>query len=120
MSLNYKIIGKRVKELRVRQGLSQEKLAEKCNLAVSHISRIESGKKHPSLECLVKLGNVLGVTANTFLYRNQKNDFTGYKSELLEIINDCDNYEKNVLLDIIKAAKKTMRENNSLAQWANF
>lgn len=116
MILNYGIIGKRIKEIRLGKKLTQEKLAEMCNLAVSHISRIESTKKRPSLECLVKLGDVLGVTVDAFLYRNQKNDFTGYKSELFEIIKDCDNYEKNVLLDIIKSAKKSLRENNSLAQ----
>lgn len=120
MSLNFEIIGKRIKEIRLEKCLSQEKLAEMCNISVPHISRIESGKKHPSLECLVKLGDILGVTVNTFLYRIQKNDFAGYKSELLEILKDCDNYEKNVLLDITKAAKKTMRENNSLVRWTNF
>lgn len=120
MSLNYQIIGKRVKELRVRQGLSQEKLAEMCNLAVSHISRIESGKKHPSLECLVRLGNVLGVTANTFLCGNQKNDLIEHKLDFLEVVEDCNNYEKQILLDVIKATKKTLRENNFLVQWTNF
>jgi len=120
MGLNFKILGKRIKELRLLNGFSQEKLAEMCNVAVSHISRIESANKKPSLECLVKLGDALGVTVNAFLYGNQKNDLIGYKSELFEIIKDCDNYEKNVLLDVIKSTKESLRENNSIAQWAKF
>lgn len=115
MSLNFKIIGNRIKELRLRNGFSQEKLAEMCNLAVSHVSRMESAKRHPSLECLVKLGDVLGVTVNVFLYGNQKNDLTGYQLYLLEIVEDCDNYEKKVIIDIVAAAKKSIRENNPLA-----
>lgn len=120
MILNYKLIGKRIKELRKRKGLSQEKLAEMCNVSVPHISRIESGNKHPSLECLVKLGNVLGGTVNTFLYGNQKNDLIEYQSELTKIVEDCNNYEKQVILDIVVTAKKSMRENNFLVQRTNF
>ena len=50
MGLNFKILGKRIKELRLLNGFSQEKLAEMCNLSVSYISRIESAKKKASLE----------------------------------------------------------------------
>ena len=120
MSLNFKIMGNRIKELRLRNGFSQEKLAEMCNLSISHISRVESAIKRPSLDCLVNLGNILGVTVNTFLYGNQKNDLIGYKSELFEIIEDCDNYEKQVIFNTAKSIKKIIRENNSLAPCAKF
>jgi len=68
MDLNYEVIGKRIKELRQKKHLTQEKLAEMCNLSASYISYIESAKKkRASLESLVKLANNLGVTVDTFL-----------------------------------------------------
>ena len=115
MSLNFKIIGKRINGLRRKKGLTQEKLAEMCNFAVSHISRVESAINHPSLECLVKMADVLDVTVDTFLYGNQKNDAIGYKSDLLEIFEGCNNYEKQIIIDIIAATRKSLHENNSLA-----
>lgn len=111
MSLDYRIIGKRIRELRRKKELSLEKLAEMCNISVSHMSRIESGKKHPSLKCLVILGEVLGVTVNTFLYKNQKNVPLMQKSDLLEIIEDCNNYEKQVVLDLVISIKRNLRNN---------
>ena len=73
-----------------------------------------------TLECLVKLSNILGVTANTFLCGNQKDDLTECKLDFLEIIEDCDNYERQVILNTAKSIKKIIRENYSLAQWAKF
>lgn len=62
MILNYKVIGKRIQEIRLAKCLSQEKLAEMTNLSAGYISLIENNYREPSLETLVKLGNILGVT----------------------------------------------------------
>ncbi len=50
------IFGKRVRELREKRGLSQEKLAQASNLTTGFVSTIESGKKTPSLTTILKLG----------------------------------------------------------------
>lgn len=106
MILDYKIIGKRIKEIRKENNLTQAELAEKCNLAVSYISRIESGKKKASLKSLVKLGNSMGVTVDTFLIGNQKNDFKKYLSNLLRIFEDFDNNQKQMISEIAILRKK--------------
>ncbi|EKE02051.1 MAG: putative transcriptional regulator [uncultured bacterium] len=114
MSLNYKIIGKRIKEIRLGKSLSQEKLAEMCNLSVSYISYIESAKKKASLESLVRLGNVLGVTLDTFLNGHQKNDSVEYKSDLIRIVEDCNSYEKRVIFEVALSMKEILRLNKCL------
>ena len=52
MTVNYKKVGKRLKEFRVKNGLTQEKLAELCDLSTSYISYIETGKRKLSFKTI--------------------------------------------------------------------
>lgn len=106
MRLDYKIIGKRIQEIRLGKCLSQEKLAEMSDMSTSYISRIESAKKRASLESLVKLGNVLGVTVDTFLNGHQLNDYNEYKSDLMSIIKDCSCDQKRLIFELANVIKK--------------
>ena len=59
MVLNYKKLGKKIKEFRLTNGLSQEQLAEACNLSTSYISYIETGKKKINFSKLEKIARIL-------------------------------------------------------------
>ena len=65
--MDQKAIGKRIKSAREKKGLTQEQLAEQVNLSPMHISVIERGNKLPRLETLIKIANVLDVSADTLL-----------------------------------------------------
>jgi len=67
MKLNFNIIGQRVKEIRIQNQITQSILAERINVSETYISYIETGKKHASLETLVQISNVLGVTMDRLL-----------------------------------------------------
>ena len=47
---NKKLLGSRLKELRKRKGLTQEKLAELVELEPASICNIENGYNYPSLQ----------------------------------------------------------------------
>ncbi len=51
----------RVKTLREAQGISQEKLAERANLHRTYIGMVERLERNPSLVCIYKIANGLGV-----------------------------------------------------------
>ena len=57
------LFGKRVRELREKRGLSQEKLAQASGLTTGFVSTIEGGKKTPSLTTILKLARGLKVDA---------------------------------------------------------
>lgn len=56
-----KRIGKNINRLRVKRGLTMEKLAYENDLSKGYLSEIEHGKKLPSLAALEKISDGLGV-----------------------------------------------------------
>lgn len=56
-------VGKRIKELRIQQGMTQEELAKKVGCDQSTLSRIEFEERNPSFEVAISIAGVLGVSA---------------------------------------------------------
>lgn len=60
MDIRKKFAG-RVRELRTRQGLSQEKLSLECHIAGTYLPSIEKGQRNVSIKIIEKLAKGLGV-----------------------------------------------------------
>jgi transcriptional regulator with XRE-family HTH domain len=60
-------IGSRIRARREALELTQEELARELGVTHQHVSRIEGSLNAPSLELVVKLSRVLGVTADFLL-----------------------------------------------------
>ncbi len=58
-------LGKRVQEARLLRNITQDQLAEKCNVTPKHISAIERGTSPGSVILLLNICNELGITPNT-------------------------------------------------------
>lgn len=59
-------IGRKVRDLRIENGLSQEKLAEYVNLSREHISCIERGKNLATIETLYNISKYFNVNIRDF------------------------------------------------------
>ena len=103
-------IGGRVREIRIKNGMTQEQLAEAANLSVPYISHIERGFKRPSLETLVRLAVALHVTADVLLSGIQPEDRSAFLADVQELLDDCSLRERQVLLDVASALKRALRE----------
>lgn len=57
-----KILGKRIRNYRTAQGLSQEKLAELSGCHPTYIGQIERGEKNATVESIEKIASALGVS----------------------------------------------------------
>ncbi len=62
MYYNTKASGARIRELRLAKKLDQIELAELLNVSHGYISLIESGKKGCSVDVLIALSNLFGVS----------------------------------------------------------
>ena len=59
-------IGKKIKELRVKMNLTQEELANRCELSKGFISQVERDITSPSIATLVDILETLGAGINDF------------------------------------------------------
>jgi transcriptional regulator with XRE-family HTH domain len=59
-------LGQRVKELRLKKGLSQTELAQLVGVTPSTISQVESNMIYPSLPGLLKMAEILSVEVSSF------------------------------------------------------
>ncbi len=58
--------GEKVRELRLKQGLSQEELGDKAKLHRTYIGMIERGEKNITLENIEKIAKALGFPVSKF------------------------------------------------------
>ena len=63
----YALFGKKMAEIRKDQGLAQDKLALKCEIARSFVGDVELGKRNLSLNSMCKLAIGLGVSVSDLL-----------------------------------------------------
>lgn len=107
MTENYSI-GKRLKELRGKYGLSQERLALQAEITTAYLGQIERGIKNPTVVTVGRLCNALGISLAEFFSDQPitplEND-PALKQILFELKN-CTDDEKKEILQIIQHALK--------------
>lgn len=59
--------GEKLKALRIEKGLTQQQIAEKIGLVKGSISAYEQSAKYPSIDVLIKLCELFGVSADYLL-----------------------------------------------------
>jgi transcriptional regulator with XRE-family HTH domain len=64
--------GERLREVRQRAGVSQEKLADLAGLHRTYVSSVERGKRNISLQNIERLAIALGVTMPDLMPRPKK------------------------------------------------
>lgn len=74
------LFGRRLREIRKEQGLTQEALAESADLSGNYISDLELGRKVPSLTIIVRLSQALDVAVADLLI-----DFTRDAAKKMKI-----------------------------------
>ena len=89
VALDYTIIGERLRTARLNQKLTQEKLAEKLNVSIAFLSRIERGNSHINLKRLSEICDILGVTEGYILNGTSITSDNYLSPEFNEILNNA-------------------------------
>ena len=99
-------IGKRINELRKKQGLSQERVAERADINPNYLSRIERGKENPTLDMLIKLSHALGAEMwEMFDYAHIGNR-KGLQKDIQKLAKAADEASLRLTLKVIRAITK--------------
>lgn len=102
--------GERLKEIRKSRGMTQEKLAEKLDIAPRQLTRLERGVNFPSVETLAKISLYLEVDLKSLFNFQWDREYTlcatGTDEKPVLEIN-----EKDKIVDLSSFTKK--KKNNS-------
>lgn len=66
----------RIRKAREEQGYTREKFAEKLDVSVSYMAELERGRTGISVKMLIKVCNLLGLSADYVLFGNERAEDT--------------------------------------------
>ncbi len=67
-----KRIGRNIKKLRTDRSLKQKDLAKWIKITPTHLSQIENGLKHPSVQVILDIAEVLDVDPGFIITRDER------------------------------------------------
>lgn len=92
MELDSYNIGEKIRNLRVKYKLTQEQLAEKSDLSVNFISKLERDKKtNISIDKLLKICSVFEITIPEFLDEKNNISISELSPSTIKLINELRN-----------------------------
>jgi transcriptional regulator with XRE-family HTH domain len=98
------IIGEKIKDLRLSCNLTQEELADRCELTKGYISQIENDLTSPSIATLIDILSALGTNLKEFFDEPDDEKVVFKKDEFIEKVVDgytlswvVPNSQKNVM-----------------------
>lgn len=106
-----RILGAHIKDVRKRRNMTQETLAELVGVTSQHISNIETGKTKVSLSTFIKIVNELNIPPEMVLAECMRIETPALKSDIMDIIQDCNQMELKILAEIIESSKIIIRKN---------
>ena len=81
-------IGIKIKRLRLRNNLTQEELADRCELTKGYISQLENELTSPSIATLEDILNALGTTPADFFSDEKAEKIVFTEAEFIEKVTD--------------------------------
>ena len=102
MALDYNIIGERLKKTRTDKGLTQEKLAEKLDVSIAFLSRIERGSSHISLKRLSQICDILQISEGSILNGSSNNSNSYLSSEFEELLKSSTPEKQKLIYKMAK------------------
>ena len=81
-------IGKKIKQMRNQKGLTQNELADRCELTKGYISQLENNVNSPSIATLTDILSALGSNLATFFQEESEEKIVFSKKEFFEKDSD--------------------------------
>ena len=100
-------IGDKIKRMRIEKGLTQEELANRCELSKGFISQLENDLTSPSIATLIDILEILGTNLKEFFSDDRDEKITYTYEDMFETENEELKYS---LMWLVPNAQKNMME----------
>lgn len=101
--INFENIARKLKEVRLSKGLTQEYIADMEDVNTSHISNIENNRVKISLSTLIHVCNALDVTVDSILAAEYNKPSSALEHKILHELQSCPLETQKQILKIVKA-----------------
>lgn len=102
MAIDYSIIGQRLKNARKEKQMTQEQLAEKIDVSIAFLSRIERGSSQINLKRLSQICEILDITEGEVLNGVSNNSGKYLNNEFSNLLKNCSSDQQRLIYDIAK------------------
>lgn len=94
-----------IKDIRIRKGLTQSEVASALGVSSVVYSRYETGSRQPSIDVLVQMANIFGVTVDYLLGRKVAEDssLSDFEQQLLNAARNADERARQDALKLLNA-----------------
>lgn len=107
--MDLKLFGKKIREKRKERGLTNQEMADTCNMHEGYLRQVENGSKLPALPLLVKICEVLHTSPNyLFGFTEEEN-----VKDILEDLYSLSPYQLRAVKHLIKSFVSFERNENS-------
>ena len=99
-----------IKQHREAQGITQEQLAERAGISVSHLSKIEAKIRNTGMQTYLKLMKALEIPEEQqFPHLYASAEKNAQQEKLWGLMQDCSEKEFKILLRSLEVIKKKLR-----------
>ena len=111
MAIDYLLVGERLKRARLEKNLTQENLAEKLDVSVAFLSRVERGSSHVNLRRLHELCALLGISEGYVLSGTSDDSKSYLDSDFKRLLEKCSPHKQRLIYNVAKtiAEDKTIK-----------
>ena len=93
-------IGERIKQARKELDISQTELAERADISVPYLSKIEMGKSDFGVSVLIRISEALQISTDTIIAAD----------DLSKVLDGCTPMEKASIIETAKNMRKAFTE----------
>ncbi|CDB31926.1 predicted transcriptional regulator [Clostridium sp. CAG:575] len=102
MAIDYNVIGSRIKQARLAKNMTQEDLADKIDVSVAFLSRVERGNSHINLKRLNQLCGLLDVSEGYLLNGASSSSENYLDKEFSDLFKNVSPAKQRLIYDIAK------------------
>jgi len=85
----------RLSTLRKAQGMTQEEMAEALNISLEHLSKMERGKRKPSIDLIIAMACYFHVSTD-YLLMGKDHDKVDSRTKLLDVVTQLTEIAKSL------------------------
>ena len=85
----------RLSALRKSRGMTQEEMAEALNISLEHLSKMERGKRKPSIDLAIAMAYYFHVSTD-YLLMGKSHNMVDCRTKLLDVVTQLTEIAKNM------------------------